>query len=95
MPFFEKVKQFFTQNQITVLEWPGNSPDLNPIENLWAICKKRLSKMDCTTKTKMISAVIQVWFHDDELKGSCQNLVNSMPTRVKGVINAKGGHILY
>ena len=30
----KKVKKVFQENQIKVLEWPGNSSDLNPIENL-------------------------------------------------------------
>ena len=60
----KKVKNFMVQNGIQCLDWPGNSSDLNPIENLWAIVKNRMRKMDCTTKEKMISAVIQVWFHD-------------------------------
>ena len=46
--------------KITVLDWPGNSPDLNPIENLSSIVKNRLKKMDCTTKIKLIEAVIHV-----------------------------------
>ena len=29
-----KVKNFINLNNILVLDWPGNSPDLNPIENL-------------------------------------------------------------
>ena len=43
-----------------VIEWPVNSPDINPIENLWAIIKPRLKKEDCSTMQKMISAVIKV-----------------------------------
>ena len=50
----------FKKMKITVLDWPGNSPDLNPIENLSSIVKNRLRKMDCTTKIKLIEAVIHV-----------------------------------
>ena len=37
----------FKKMKITVLDWPGNSLDLNPIENLWSIVKKCQRKMDC------------------------------------------------
>ena len=26
--------------------WPPNSPDLSPIENMWAILKEKVNKMD-------------------------------------------------
>ena len=81
--------------KITVLDWPGNSPDLNPIENLWSVVKNRLRKMDCTTKIKLIEAVIHVWFHDEEIKKICKTLVLSMKKRVKSVLENKGGHINY
>ena len=90
-----KTKDFMLANNINTLLWPGNSPDINPIENLWSIIKCRLRKRDCTTSVKLIEAVIQIWFHDEELKKMCTALVNSMPNRIKDVLNAKGGHIKY
>ena len=37
-------KNFLDNNNIDLLEWPGNSPDLNPIENLWTDMKNKMSK---------------------------------------------------
>lgn len=45
-----KVTKYMADNNITTFQWPGNSPDLNPIENLWAIVKTRLRNRDCTQK---------------------------------------------
>ncbi len=35
-------KNWFNDNDVTVLDWPANSPDLNPIENLWSIVKRKM-----------------------------------------------------
>jgi transposase len=89
------VKKFMTEQQIQVLDWPGNSPDVNPIENLWAICKSRLRGVDCTTTEKLIQALIQVWYRDPKISSDCSKLVDSMPNRVQMLLKNSGSHIRY
>ena len=43
-----KREKILEENHIKVLDWPGNLPFLNPIENLWGVVKTRLLKRDCT-----------------------------------------------
>ena len=67
----KKMQTFFAQTGITLLDWPGNSPDLIPIENLWATIERKLFKYDCSTKTSLIEATIRIGYHDEELKKMC------------------------
>ena len=43
----------------------------------------------------LISAVIQMWYHDHELPNTCRNLANSIPKRFPMVIKNNGGHVKY
>jgi transposase len=79
------VKKFIQENKISVLNWPSNSPDKNPFENLWSTLTKRLGKMDCSTEERMVTNVIKVWFHDSGVKNICSKLVESMPKHVQEV----------
>jgi transposase len=55
------VKKFIQGNKIIMLNWPGNSPDMNPIKNFWSTLKKSLGKMDCSTEECMVTDMIKVW----------------------------------
>jgi len=70
------VKKYLSDNNIAVLKWPGNSPDLNPIENLWAIIKKERQKYDCTTTTKLIGAIISIWYRGEKSPKRVKNWWN-------------------
>ena len=50
--------QFLKSKKIQIFDWPGNSPDLNPIENLWTILKDKVSETQ-PTNTKMLGQAIK------------------------------------
>lgn len=87
----KSVRNWLKSQQFQVLRWPAQSPDLNPIEHLWAILKQKLfSKYE-----RPPSGMIELWkrvhsewynFEDD----ICLKLVESMPRRIEAVIKAKG-----
>jgi hypothetical protein len=64
------------------MDWPSNSPDLNPIENLWSIIKGKLKKNhQLTSLPQLIQAIKQEWI---ALPRSLMlKLAHSMPNRIK------------
>jgi hypothetical protein len=80
---------------IECFEWPANSPDLNPIENLWAELKRLLGDYD-----EVPSGMLELWDRVQAVWDSfgqdyCQKLIESMPRRMDMVLRRKGKSIPY
>jgi transposase len=73
------------------LEWPAQSPDLNPIENLWKQMKDFVQKKDPQIRNQesMRTALCEFWETFDVQRSN--DLICSMPERLTEVIKMKGG----
>jgi len=83
-------KEWFVNNGVTVLDWPSQSPDLNPIEHLWNEIDRRLRKLPSpiSSKTNLWEQIQTVW--NEIPQDFCAKLITSMPERVQDVIKARG-----
>ncbi len=81
-------KSWFNDHGVTVLDWPANSPDLIPIENLWGIVKRKMRDTRPNNADDMKATVKETWASIPPQQ--CHKLITSMPRRIEAVIKAKG-----
>ena len=91
----KRAKKWFQDNDINVLKWPAQSPDLNPIEHLWFHLKRQLAPYEAPP-----AGIHELWERvqvewERIPKEVCRNLIESMPRRTEAVIKAKGGNTRY
>ena len=89
------VREWLNWKGINRLAWPAQSRDLNPIEHLWGLLKRRLGQYPAAPKgqLELMGRVEEEWAKIPPQE--CQALIDSMPQRIQAVIRAEGGHTKY
>lgn len=73
--------------------WPPQSPDLNPIEQVWDFVKSRLEESNKVTTKTIWQEVQKAW--DMVTPDIIRRYLKTMKDRCRAVILAKGGHTRY
>ena len=77
-----KAKEWLREHGFEVMVWPAQSPDLNPIEHLWFLLKRRRAAYPKPAKgiLDLWERIQEEWYKIEV--GECQRLIESMPRRV-------------
>jgi len=86
----KSVMKWLAEQDFSILDWPAQSPDLNPIENLWRQVKLMLSRFDSPP-----IGLAELWDRTASVfsqitASECVSLYETMPSRMAAVIKAKG-----
>jgi len=87
------VRAWLFNNGIQCIDFPPYSPDLNPIENLWADLARRVEQFQCDSMEELQDIVAEQWKETD--KELLSKLARSMPERCQAVIDAHGDHTAF
>lgn len=82
------------QSRVEVLpDWPGNSPDLNPIENVWSIVSRRVQQKGCRNFSDFKRRVNREF--EQIGAASTQRMLRSMPKRMQMCLATSGDKVDY
>lgn len=86
-------KKWFSENHIPELQWPSNSPDLSPIENLWSILKTKVAEKNPSKLDSLVALIKKSWSKFSP--NLAQKLIDSMERRIQACRDAHGDFTLY
>ena len=86
-----RAMQYFEERNIPIFPWTANSPDMNPMENVWALLKKRVYALGAGSKQQLIQNIHSAVSDEIYWKTVCEKLIESVPTRTACDVRNKGG----
>ena len=89
----KSIKTFFTEEILTVMDWPAQSPDMNPIENVRTLLNERIKNRNPSNVEELWTYLKQEW--EKISVDECSNLINSCGRRCQAVIDSNGLHTKY
>jgi hypothetical protein len=90
----KSVTEWKKRNECQTIEWPAQSPDLNPIENLWCKVSIEIAKKGPRNKQELVESLLTAWYRIIT-REHLVKLVHSMPERCRLVKKSKGWPIKY
>ena len=88
------MKAYLAMLPYEIIKWPGNSPDLNPIENCWNWMKDQLKETNHRNLKELEEDVKKLWCTVTPTE-YLRELIRSMPRRMAKVIDRGGALTKY
>ena len=84
--------KWFDNNNIKLLDWLAQSPDMNPIEHLWDKVERRVKEQSelATSKEHLWEKLEDAWNSID--REVCLKLIDTIPRQIEDLLKAKGGY---
>ena len=82
--------EWLREQGIQLIDWPPGSPDLNPIEEIWQVMKRRLEEMGLNGEMT-VKKIMEIW--ENIMHETLKTFIESMKHRIEQCIKLRGDTI--